>query len=332
MGDRLGYYRSLAQHGPTTPAELAERTGTDEHYAREWLNAQAAGEFVCYDAATGRYHLPDEQAVALTDETSPAFVTGLFQIAHGTICDATKIIDAARAGDGMGWGEHNSDVHVGCERFFAPTYHAHLITEWLPALEGVEDKLTAGATVADVGCGHGASTIEMAQAFPSSTFRGTDAHAPSIATAQQRAQAAGVASQIGFQTADAASFTGGPYELITMFDCLHDMGDPVGAARHVRQVIAEDGTWMIVEPAAGRPRRRQPQPGGTRLLRVLHVAVHPVVAVAAGRAGAGHAGRSRPHPRCGDRGRLHPFPSGRTHAVPQRFRSSAVTPGAWGPP
>ena len=251
MGDRLGYYRSLAQHGPTTPAELAERTGTDEHYAREWLNAQAAGEFVCYDAATGRYHLPAEQAVALTDETSPAFVTGLFQIAHGTICDATKIIDAARAGDGMGWGEHNSDVHVGCERFFAPTYHAHLIAEWLPALEGVEDKLTAGASVADVGCGHGASTIEMAQAFPSSTFRGTDAHAPSIATAQQRAQAAGVASQIGFQTADAASFTGGPYELITMFDCLHDMGDPVGAARHVRQVIAEDGTWMIVEPAAG---------------------------------------------------------------------------------
>ena len=145
MGDRLGYYRSLAQHGPTTPAELAERTGTDEHYAREWLNAQAAGEFVCYDAATGRYHLPAEQAVALTDETSPAFVTGLFQIAHGTICDATKIIDAARAGDGIGWGEHNSDVHVGCERFFAPTYHAHLIAEWLPALEDVEDKLTAGA-------------------------------------------------------------------------------------------------------------------------------------------------------------------------------------------
>ena len=220
----------------------------------------------------------------------------------------------------MGWGEHNSDVHVGCERFFAPTYHAHLIAEWLPALEDVEDKLTAGASVADVGCGHGASTIEMAQAFPSSTFRGTDAHAPSIATAQQRAQAAGVASQIRFQTADAASFTGGPYELITMFDCLHDMGDPVGAARHVRQVIAEDGNVDDRRAGGGRPRRRQPQPGGrayygfstllctpSSLSQPVGLALGTQACAARIRDVVTAAGFTR-------------STSGRTHAVPQRFR------------
>ena len=211
MGDRLGYYRSLAEHGPSTPAELAERTNTDEHYAREWLNAQAAGAFVGYHPATGRYHLPPEQAIALTDETSPAFVAGLFQITHGTVCDATRIVEAARTGDGVGWQEHNSDVHVGCERFFQPTYNAHLVADWLPTLHGVVDKLTAGATVADVGCGHGASTA-MARAFPGSTFRGTDCHAGSIATARDRARDSGVGPQISFETADADAFTGGPYE------------------------------------------------------------------------------------------------------------------------
>ena len=251
MGDRLGYYRSLADNGPSTPAELAERTSTDEHYAREWLNAQAAGSFVAYDPATGRYQLPAEQAVALTDETSPAFVGGLFQIAHGTITDASRIIEVARTGDGVGWGDHNSDVHVGCERFFRPTYAAYLVNAWLPALDGVVDKLNSGASVADVGCGHGASTILMAQAFPTATFRGLDGHAGSIATAAERAVEAGVHSQVSFEVAGAQSFPGGPYDLVTMFDCLHDMGDPVGAARHIRDVIADDGTWMIVEPAAG---------------------------------------------------------------------------------
>ena len=249
MGDRLGYYRSLADHGASTPAELAERTGTDERYAREWLNAQAAGSFVGFDPAAGRYHLPAEHAVALTDEASPAFVGGLFQIAHGTTSGASRIIEAARSGDGVGWGDHNSDVHVGCERFFRPTYAAYLVNSWLPALDGVVDKLLAGASVADVGCGHGASTILMAQAFPSSTFLGADGHGASIATARERA--AGSGPRISFQTADADAFSGGPYDLVTMFDCLHDMGDPIGAARHVREVIADDGTWMIVEPAAG---------------------------------------------------------------------------------
>ncbi|MDT5093700.1 MAG: hypothetical protein QOH60_3063 [Mycobacterium sp.] len=251
MGDRLGYYRSLAENGPSTAAELAERTGTDQHYAREWLNAQAAGSFVTYDASTARYELPAEHAVALTDEASPAFVTGLFQTAHGTVCDSGRIMDAARTGDGVSWGDHNSDVHMGCERFFAPSYNAHLISEWLPALDGVVEKLANGAAVADVGCGHGASTILMAQAFPKARVRGTDCHSGSIATARTRADQSGWTSRIEFETADADAFGGGPYDLVTMFDCLHDMGDPVGAARHVREVIAEDGTWMIVEPAAG---------------------------------------------------------------------------------
>jgi SAM-dependent methyltransferase len=251
MGDRLGYYRALVEHGASTPAELAERTGTDEHYAREWLNAQAAGSFVAYDPSTGRYHLPPEQAVALTDETSPAFVGGLFQIAHGTACDARHIIEAAATGDGVGWGEHNSDVHVGCERFFRPTYAAHLVNDWLPALDGVVGKLNSGAWVADIGCGHGASTILMAQAFPASTFRGTDSHAGSIATARERAVESGAGPRISFAAAAADGLNGGPYDLVTMFDCLHDMGDPIGAARHIRRVIADDGTWMIVEPAAG---------------------------------------------------------------------------------
>lgn len=251
MGDRLGYYRSLAASGPSTAAELAERTDTDQHYAREWLNAQAAGSFVTYDASTGRYELPPEHAVALTDEASPAFVGGLFQIAHGTVCGSARIVEAARTGDGVGWGEHNTDVHVGCERFFAPTYNAHLIADWLPALDGVTDKLSSGASVADVGCGHGASTILMAQAFPNSRVRGTDLHAESVATARARAAHSGSNSLIEFETADADAFTGGPYDLVTTLDALHDMGDPVGVARHIRDVIADDGTWMIVEPIAG---------------------------------------------------------------------------------
>ncbi|BBY92575.1 SAM-dependent methyltransferase [Mycobacterium gallinarum] len=251
MGDRLGYYRALTSLGPSTPSELAEHTDTDEHYAREWLNAQAAGSYVDYDPATGRYHLPPEQAAALTDETSPAFVTGLFQIAHGTARDAGDVMVAAATGDGVGWGEHNHDVHEGCERFFRPTYAAYLVNSWLPALDGVVDKLNRGIFVADVGCGHGASTILMAEAFGRSDFRGTDAHVESIETARERAALSKAGAGITFESAAADAFTGGPYDLITMFDCLHDMGDPIGAARHVREMIAEDGTWMIVEPAAG---------------------------------------------------------------------------------
>jgi len=250
MGDRLGLYRAMAGAGPLAPAELAERTGTAERYVREWLNAQAAGGYVSYDPDSGRYLLPPEQAVALTDPDSPAYLPGFFQIALGSVTDSPNIVDAARTGAGFGWHEHGSDVHEGCERFFRPGYNANLVAAWLPALDGIVDKLERGALVADVGCGHGSSTILMAQHFPNSVFIGSDYHAGSIETARRRAQDAGVADRVRFEIAPAAGYTGAEYDLVTMFDCLHDMGDPVGAARHVHGTLKPDGTWMIVEPMA----------------------------------------------------------------------------------
>jgi SAM-dependent methyltransferase len=251
MGDKLGLYRALAGTGGLTPAELAERTGTVERYVREWLNAQAAGGFMSYDPDGDRYVLPPEQTVALTDPDSPAYLPGFFQIALGSVIDSPRIAEAARTGGGVGWHEHVHDVHEGCERFFRPGYNAHLVAEWLPALDGVVEKLEHGGLVADVGCGHGASTILMARAFPRSAFLGADYHEGSIETARQRAQQAGVAERVRFEVAPAAGYGGTGYDLVTMFDCLHDMGDPVGAARHVRSTLAADGRWMIVEPSAG---------------------------------------------------------------------------------
>lgn len=251
MGDKLGLYRALAAAGPSTADELAERAGVSERYLREWLSAQAAGGFVDYDPATARYSLPAEHAVALTDETSPYYLPGFFQIAVGAVLDSPRITEVARSGDGVGWHEHNHEVFDGCERFFRPGYNASLLPSWLPALEGVVERLERGARVADVGCGHGASTILMAEAFPNSTFAGFDYHAPSIDTARTRAKDAGVADRVSFAVAPATAFVGAGYDLVTMFDCLHDLGDPVGAARHVKQSLAHDGTWMIVEPAAG---------------------------------------------------------------------------------
>ena len=251
MGDRLGFYRALAGAGPLTPGELAARTDTAERYVREWLNAQAAGSYLDYDPDSGRYTLPAEHAIALTDESSPAYLPGFFQIALGSVVDSPKITDAAKTGVGIGWHDHGQDVFEGCERFFRPSYNASLVSTWLPALDGVVAKLRSGATVADVGCGHGASTILMAQAFPASTFVGSDYHEGSIATARRKAAEAGVSDLVRFEVAAASAYSGSAYDLVTMFDCLHDMGDPVGAARHVRQSLAPDGTWMIVEPAAG---------------------------------------------------------------------------------
>jgi SAM-dependent methyltransferase len=250
MGDKLGLYQALAGAGPLSPAELAERTGTAERYVREWLNTQAAGGYVEYGPDSGRYTLPPEQAVALTDADSPAYLPGLFQTALGAVLDSPKIADAVRSGAGFGWHEHVHDVHEGCERFFRPGYNANLIAEWLPALDGVVPKLERGALVADVGCGYGASTILMAQAFPNSTFAGSDYHDGSIEMADRRSREAGVDKQVSFETAAAAAYSGAGYDLVTMFDCLHDMGDPVGAARHVRGSLKGDGTWMIVEPHA----------------------------------------------------------------------------------
>jgi SAM-dependent methyltransferase len=251
MGDKLGLYRAMAGAGPLSSTELAERTGTAERYVREWLNAQAAGGYVTYLPETGRYLLPPEQAVALTDDSSPAYLPGFFQIALGSIVDSSRITEVARTGAGIGWHDHVTDVHDGCERFFRPGYNAHLLTEWLPSLDGILTKLNAGANVADVGCGHGASTILMAQAFPASSFSGCDYHQGSIETARRRAASAGLGDRVRFEIAPASSFPGTGYDLVTMFDCLHDMGDPVGAARHVRESLAGNGTWMIVEPAAG---------------------------------------------------------------------------------
>jgi SAM-dependent methyltransferase len=251
MGDKLGLYRALAGSDGLTPAELAHRTEVSDRYVREWLNSQAAGGYLEYDPADGTYSLPPEQAVALTDEQSPAFLPGFFQLALGSVIDSPRITEAARGGEGVGWHEHNHEVFDGCERFFRPGYNANLIPSWLPALDGVVAKLEAGARVADLGCGHGSSTILMAQAFPNSTFLGSDYHQGSIETARRRGAEAGVADRVQFETAAASSDHGEDHDLVTMFDCLHDMGDPVGAARQVRRMLAPDGTWMIVEPMAG---------------------------------------------------------------------------------
>jgi SAM-dependent methyltransferase len=251
MGDKLGLYKAMAGAGPLDPAEIARRADVSERYTREWLNAQAAGGFVEYDPASGRYTLPPEQAIALTDSSSPAYLAGFFQIALGSVVDSPRITEAARMGEGIGWHDHVHDVHEGCERFFRPGYNANLVSVWLPALDGVVEKLEQGASVADVGCGHGSSTILMAQAYPNSTFMGFDYHEGGIATARERAKEAGVEDRVRFEVAPAARYGGKDYDLVTMFDCLHDMGDPAGASRHVRETLAEDGTWLIVEPNAG---------------------------------------------------------------------------------
>jgi SAM-dependent methyltransferase len=230
---------------------LALRTGTAERYVREWLNAQAAGGLVTYHPRERAYSLPPEQAVAFCDEDSPAYLPGLFENAVGSVLDSPRITDAARTGAGVGWHEHNRHVHDGCERFFRPGYNANLVASWLPALDGVVGKLQRGASVADVGCGHGASTILMAGAFPESRFVGSDYHAGSIETARRRAEEAAVDDRVRFEVEPADAYSGDGFDLVTMFDCLHDMGDPVGAARHVLDTLAPDGTWMIVEPAAG---------------------------------------------------------------------------------
>jgi len=250
VGDKLGLYKAMAGAGALTPAELAQKTGTTERYVREWLCAQAAGGYVTYDAATGRYTLPNEQALALAVEDSPAFLPGAFQVIASVIRDEPLITEAFRTGKGVGWHEHCSDLFQGTERFFRPGYAAHLVSEWIPALEGVEQKLKAGAKVADVGCGHGASTVLMAQAYPKSKFVGFDYHAPSVERAWQVAHQLGLDERVGFQVAWAKGYPGRGYDMVAFFDCLHDMGDPGGAAAHVRETLAPDGTWLIVEPFA----------------------------------------------------------------------------------
>jgi ubiquinone/menaquinone biosynthesis C-methylase UbiE len=247
IGERLGLYRALAVR-PQTPQELAEATGTDPRYVEEWLRGQAAGGYVQYDGGT--YAMTEEQAFALTDPDGPVFVPGAYQLALGSLQALPRITEAVRTGRGVGWHEHDDEVFHGCERFFRPGYSANLTTSWLPALDGVEAKLHAGGRVADIGCGLGASTVLMASAYPQAELHGSDYHDGSIAEARIRAKDAGVAERVTFEVAGAQDFTGGPYDLVTTFDALHDMGDPLGAARHVRESLAPDGTWMIVEPYA----------------------------------------------------------------------------------
>jgi len=249
IGEKLGLYKALAA-GPATPAQLAAKTHTDERYLREWLASQAAGGYVTYDEKTGQFSLSAEQAFALAVEDSPAYLPGAFELALGSLAAVPRIAEAFRTGAGMGWHEHADGVFHGCEKFFRPGYAANLVSTWIPSLQDVKAKLEAGARVADVGCGKGASTLLMAKAFPKSKFFGFDYHGKSIEAASEAAKREGIADRVSFEVASAKEFAGGNYDLVAVFDCLHDMGDPIGAAAHVRQSLAKDGTWMIVEPFA----------------------------------------------------------------------------------
>jgi SAM-dependent methyltransferase len=248
IGDRLGFYKELAQ-AALTSAELARRTQTDERYVREWLGNQGAGGYVQFDPASNAWSLSPEQALCLADPNGPVDLPGAYNIVEATFHALERTIDNFKTGKGMEWGEHHACLFHGTERFFRAGYNANLIGSWLPALDGVVDKLKQGAKVADVGCGHGASTVLMAKTFPKSVFVGYDYHGDSVRIARERAAAAGVGNA-QFEVADAVSYTGKDFDLIAFFDCLHDMGDPIGVSRHARQALKSDGTAMIVEPFA----------------------------------------------------------------------------------
>lgn len=250
IGDKLGLYKVLAQGMSLTPNDLAKATGTNERYVREWLANQAAGGYVTYNAKAGTYSLSPEQAALLADETSAYFIPGAFEIIAATVKDEPRIEQRFRTGAGLEWGDHDSGLFHGTERFFGPNYATHLVKSWIPALDGVEDKLKRGIEVADVGCGHGISTILMAKAYPKSHFVGYDYHEASIKTARDRAKAAGVEDRVQFKVAKGDDYQG-TFDLVTSFDCLHDMADPLGTARHTKESLRPDGTWMIVEPRAG---------------------------------------------------------------------------------
>jgi SAM-dependent methyltransferase len=249
IGEKLGLYKALAE-GPMDSTELATRTKTDERYVREWLSSQAAGGYVTYDEKNNKFRLTAEQAFTLANEDSPAYLPGAFELALGSLAAVPRIADSFRTGAGMGWGEHAEGVFHGCEKFFRPGYAANLVSSWIPALDGVQAKLEKGAKVADVGCGKGASTLLMAKAFPNSRFFGFDYHDKSIEAARESAKRAGLSDRVTFEVAKAKEFPGKDYDFVAVFDCLHDMGDPTGAAAHVYQSLAKDGTWMIVEPFA----------------------------------------------------------------------------------
>ena len=250
LGDRLGLYKAMAGTEPLTPAELATRTGTAERYVREWLCQQAAGGYVTYDSATGRFALPDKHAAVLADEMSTMFLGGAFQLAFGYAHSARHVQQAFRTGKGVAYDHQDQDVFAGVERFYLPAYTANLTTAWIPALPGVPEKLLAGARIADVGCGHGVSTLLLAQTYPACEVVGFDYHAGSIKRAQERALAAGLTDRARFEVASATEFPG-CYDLVLLLDCLHDMGDPTAACRHIRTALDPDGTLLVVDPLAG---------------------------------------------------------------------------------
>ena len=251
IGDRLGLYKAMGDSRPLTSDELAERTGTHERYVREWLAGQAAGGYVEYDPEAGTYRLPPEHAVVLADESSPMFQGGMFRSASAAMLAQDHVAERFVTGDGLGWHEHHHDLFEGTAEVFGVAYRALLVQEWIPALEGVEAKLQHGALVADVGCGHGISTVLMAEAYPQSTFVGFDYHEASIEKARHLAAMAGVEDRVRFELATATDFPGWGYDLVACFDALHDMGDPAATAAHVWSALAEGGTWMVVEPSAG---------------------------------------------------------------------------------
>jgi SAM-dependent methyltransferase len=250
VGHHLGLFAAIAGE-PGTSDDIARRTSCDPRYVAEWLRGQAAGGYVTYDPTNDTYSLSEEQAFILTNPDGAVYAPGAFVLALGSLKAVPRITAAFRDGSGIGWHEHDTDVFVGCEQFFRPGYIANLVPSWIPALDGVHDKLQAGGKVADIGCGLGSSTILLAQEYPNSQVVGCDYHDGSIELARKRAADAGVADRINFDVASAQTFSGSGYDLVATFDCLHDMGDPIGAAKHIRQALADDGTWMIVEPMAG---------------------------------------------------------------------------------
>ena len=249
LGDRLGLFKAMRDGDSLSAKELAERTQTHERYVREWLSAMATASYVSYDSGSDSFRLDAEQALVFADEDSPAFMAGAFEVLAALWVDEAKVAEAFRSGKGVAWHDHSACLFRGTERFFRPGYNANLVSSWLPALDGVVGKLQQGAKVADVGCGHGASTVVMAKAFPQAHFTGFDYHPASIERARKSAEEAGVSANTSFEVASAKTYPGS-YDLVTFFDCLHDMGDPVGASAHVRETLNPDGTWMIVEPAA----------------------------------------------------------------------------------
>jgi SAM-dependent methyltransferase len=251
MADQTGVYRALRDAGPCDSRSLARAAGVDERYLREWLGAQAAAGYVTYDAREGTFSLTPAQAIVLAQEGHPACLQGLFQTLVAQFATHEQAIETFRSGAGRPWGDHHPCCFCGTDRFFEPGYAANLVDAWLPALDGVEAKLQSGARVADVGCGQGSSTVLMARAFPNSTFFGFDFHAPSIEAAEAKAAAAGVTANTRFETVGAKDFAPNGFDLVCVFDALHDMGDPVGAARRIRESLAPGGTLMLVEPLAG---------------------------------------------------------------------------------